>query len=57
MEKSRFINSDEVARELGISKSFAFKIIREMNSELKSQGFLVLQGKVSRAYFEEKIYG
>lgn len=57
MEKTRFITSDEVAKELGVSKSFAYKVVRSLNDELKSKGFMVVSGKVSRLYYEEKFYG
>ena len=39
---------------LGISKSKAYEIIRELNEELKGKGYLVVRGKTSRAYFEHK---
>ena len=54
---SIMMNVDEVAAELNISKPFAYKIMREMNSELKARGYLTIQGKVNRKYFLEKIYG
>ena len=57
MEKSRFITSSEVAEELGVSKSFAYKVVRQLNDELKNQGFMVISGKVNRTYYEEKFYG
>ena len=28
-----------------------------MNSELKKKGFIVISGRVSRLYFNEKVYG
>ncbi len=57
MEKSRFITTAEVAEELGISKSFAYKIIRKLNDELQKKGYMVVTGKVSRLFYEEKFYG
>jgi hypothetical protein len=49
---------DEVATELEVSKSFAYKIMRELNAELKKKGYLTVSGKVSRKYFLEKLcYG
>ena len=35
MEKELFVRAEEVARELGISKPYAYKLVREMNEELK----------------------
>lgn len=52
-----FIRVDEVATALGISKSYAYKIVREMNNDLKRKGFITIAGRVSKQYFEEKFYG
>ena len=57
MEKELFVRAEEVARELGISKPYAYKLVREMNEELKKKGFLKMPGRVSWGYFEEKFYG
>lgn len=51
---SQFIAAKEIASIMGISLSKAYEIIRELNSELKEKGYLVVRGKVSRAYFQEK---
>lgn len=52
-----FIGVDEVADNLSISKSAAYKIVRELNDELKSKGFVTIAGRVSRKYFTERFYG
>ena len=52
-----YYSAADIALMLGISKSGAYAIIRKLNSELESKGFIVIQGKVSKAYFEEKWYG
>ena len=52
-----YIAADEVKDELGISKGKAYQIIRGLNEELREKGFLTIAGKVSRKYFEERIYG
>ena len=57
MKKSTFIHAKEVATELGVSEAHAYKIVRAMNSELKKKGFIVISGRVSRQYFDEKVYG
>lgn len=54
MEECMFIKADEIIRLLGISRSKAYQIIRELNAELKSQGYMVLNGKVNRSYFMKK---
>ncbi len=58
VEKQSFMKVEDVAKELGISKSHAYKIMRKLNAELKEQGFLTIAGRVNRKYFMEKLcYG
>ena len=57
MAKELFVRAEEVSQELGISKPYAYKLVREMNEELRQKGFLTIPGRVSRRYFEEKFYG
>ena len=57
MTQELFVRAEDVANELGISKPYAYKLVREMNEELKQKGFLTIPGRVSRRYFEEKFYG
>lgn len=52
-----FIHAEEVRELLGISRSKAYGIVRQLNDELKERGLITLNGKVSRKYFMEKIYG
>lgn len=35
-----FLRADEVQQILGVSKSYAYKVIKEMNSELQRQGYI-----------------
>lgn len=57
LSKELFVRAEEVAGALGISKPYDYKLVREMNEELKQKGFLTIPGRVSRRYFEEKFYG
>ena len=57
MNKNLFIKAEEIAKELGVSRPYAYKLIRKLNEELKNKGFITISGKVSRQFFEEKIYG
>lgn len=57
MASKLFISAKEVARELEVSDSFAYRLVRKMNDELEKQGFVVVKGKISRKYFEERVYG
>ena len=57
-EKQSFMRVDEVAQELGVSKSYAYKIVQKLNAELKSLGYLTISGRVNRKFFYEKLcYG
>ncbi len=51
------MTAGEIAESLGVSKSFAYKIVQRLNAELRSKGFYTVSGKVSRRFFEEKFYG
>lgn len=57
MNSTLFVTAGEIAKELGISKPFAYKLVRQMNEELEAKGFLTIAGRVSRKYYEEKVYG
>lgn len=50
-----FMRVEEVAGELGVSKSYAYKVVQRLNADLKSMGYLTVSGRVSRQYFLEKL--
>ena len=54
MIKHSFLRVDEVAEILGISKSYAYKIVQKLNAELREQGFITIAGRVNKQYFLEK---
>ena len=51
-----FYTVDDVQKMLGVSLSKAYKVIRELNKELKKNGYITIAGKVPKKYFEEKLY-
>ena len=55
MNENSFMRVDDVARELGISKSYAYKIVQKLNAELREKGFITISGRVNRRYFMEKL--
>ena len=57
MEGIIFITAAEMAEILGISKPYAYKIIKQLNEELEAKGFITIPGRISKKYFEEKFYG
>ena len=54
MASSTFMRVDEVAQELGVSKSYAYKIVQKLNAELKEKGFMTISGRVNKQYFMER---
>ena len=54
MNNKMYMNAEEVAEALGISVAFAYKIMRELNAELKQKGYIVVSGRVNRQYFLER---
>ena len=57
MKEKMYLRAEDVANYMEISVPMAYKIIRKLNDELTAQGYLVVAGRVSRRYFEQKIYG
>ena len=57
MANSIFMNSEEVQEFLGVSRTESYRIIKRLNEELKANGYMVISGRVSRKYLEEKVYG
>ena len=51
------MSADDVARELNCSKSHAYKLVKSMNEELASQGYITMAGRIPRAYWAKKMYG
>ena len=52
-----FMRVDDVAKELGVSKPYAYKLIQKLNDELKQKNFITISGRISKQYFNERIYG
>ena len=52
--KVSYITAMEI---LGIGRSKAYDIVREMNQELENAGYNVIKGKVPVRYFQKKYYG
>ena len=57
MKKNYMMSAEDVANELGVSKGHAYKLIRRLNEELEASGYIVVSGKIPRAFWEKKFYG
>ena len=45
----------EVAQELNVSKSYAYKVVRQLNEEMQKMGYLTVTGRVNTNYFRKKV--
>lgn len=52
-----YIGAPEAAEALELSEGKVYEIFRELNEELKKQGFITVSGRVPRAYFNQKFFG
>lgn len=50
------LTADEVSATLGMSRGYAYKLIRQLNEEQEARGVLTIPGRVSREYFEARIF-
>ena len=53
---NKFMRVEEVAEILEVSTSFAYKVIRQLNDELKAKGYITISGRINREYFYESVY-
>ncbi len=57
MNKNYMMTAQDVVDMLGVSKGHAYKIIRQLNRELEDSGYIVVSGKIPRAYWDKRFYG
>ena len=55
MSEKLYLNAEEVAETMGISVAFAYKIMRELNAELKQKGYIVVSGRVTGCFCSPSI--
>ncbi len=56
-KEMRFFDVNDVCEILGVGKSKAYQVIRKLNKELESNGYLIVAGKIPKKFFLERIYG
>ena len=54
MPDKLFITANEVVELMGVAKSTAYQLIRELNRELKNKGYITIQGKIPAKYLFER---
>lgn len=57
MEQKYMMDVNDVIKELGVSKSKAYQILRQLNRSLEEEGYQAIAGKIPRPYWETKFYG
>lgn len=57
MEEKLYVTTVDIVHELGVSESFALKLIRKMNGELAEKGFDTVDGRVRRSYYGKRVFG
>lgn len=56
-EQRQMMGVEDVMEALGVSRSHSYQIIRRLNGELEKAGYITVRGRISKAYFEKRIYG
>lgn len=56
MTNTMFMRVEDVAEEMGVSVSYAYKLIRKLNKELKATGCITIPGRIDRKFFHERVY-
>lgn len=57
MKEKYMMDVNDVVNELGVSKSKAYQILRQLNKSLEEEGYTAIAGKIPRPYWETKFYG
>ncbi|MEC1053536.1 ICEBs1 excisionase [Bacillus paralicheniformis] len=55
MEK-QFLTAKDVQKILNVKQAKSYQIIRELNHEMKKKGYMVIQGRVNKQFFEDRYF-
>ena len=55
MTNKIFLTAQDVADALGVSKSYAYKLVRQLNDEMEALGYITVRGRVDANYFRKKV--
>lgn len=53
-KEQTFLRVKDVMQVADCSQSMAYQIIRQLNNELKAQGYLTIAGRINRKYFLQR---
>ena len=51
-----FYTANDVSVMLGVSRATAYRIIDRLNGELEKENYVIISGKISKKYFDERLY-
>lgn len=57
MRESLYYTAMEIADLLGISRGHAYKIVKQLNTELANKGYITIAGRIPKKFFAEHYYG
>lgn len=57
MQNKYMMDVNDVIKELGVSRSKAYQILKQLNKSLEEEGYTTIAGKIPRPYWETKFYG
>lgn len=55
MTNKNFMTAQDVADALGVSKFYAYKLVRQLNDEMEALGYITVRGRVDANYFRKKV--
>lgn len=50
-----YLSCDEVQRLLGIGRTSAYKLIKQLNKELAEKKYITIHGKISKEYLYKRL--
>lgn len=50
MNKCLYFTANEISEMLGVSRGHAYKIVKKLNNDLASKGYIVIAGKVPKNF-------
>lgn len=53
--ESKYYKAKDVMAMLECSETYAYRVIAQLNEELKAAGYITVRGKVPKGYFEKKL--
>lgn len=54
--ENKLITAETISEVLGVSKTYAYAIIKKLNKELEDMGYLTISGKVEGTYFLRRFF-